>query len=399
MGGVNAISHLRRVARDHPHIADVAVAAVVWTAVLLTTVSGPAPGQGQLSAEAVLFATVACGVLVARRYRPLPVLAVSVVGAESYTALYHGNNGMLVLLAPLIALYTVADVTDRRRGLTLGALTVLVIAIVHALIKPSWLGPENLALVALGALAVAIGDASRNRRAYLTEVEARARRAEDDRDRDARRRVTEERLRIARDLHDSVGHHLALISVQSGVADQVLDASPDQAHQALAHVKTASRSALGELRETIGLLREAGETVAPTTPTVGLDGVADLLIRFSRSGLHVEHTVDGRVRRLPPAADLTAYRVIQESLTNVYKHADRPDARLDLSYQATALRITVDDNGTPSTSPTDAGEPLDGHGIVGMRERVLAVGGELDAGPRPGGGFRVRATLPFGALV
>src|SRR5260221_3155478 len=142
------------------------------------------------------------------------------------------------------------------------------------------LSGENVALAALGALAVAAGDASRNRRAYLAEIEGRVLRAERDRDLDARRLVTEDRLRIARDLHDSVGHHLALIIVQAGVADQVLDGTPDQAHQALAHVKAASRSALRELRDTIGLLRETGEPTTPTQPTVGLCGLTDLLASF-----------------------------------------------------------------------------------------------------------------------
>ena len=367
------------------------MAAAVFAATLLTTTSDAPPGHVYLRLVGVLFAALACGVLVARRRRPVSVLAVSVVGAESYAALYRGQSGILVLLAPLIALFTVADVTDRRRGLTLGALTVLVIAVAHALIKLSWLGPENVALAALGALAVAAGDSSRNRRAYLAEIEGRVLRAEHDRDLEARRRVTEERLRIARDLHDSVGHHLALISVQAGVADQVLDDTPEQAHQSLAHVKMASRSALGELRDTIGLLRVAEEPAVPTRPVVGLDGLDDLLASFRKSGLRVAKDVRGRVRRLAPAADMTAYRVIQESLTNVCKHAGEPSARLKLSYQPAALRVTVDDDG--ACYPEQA--VADGHGIIGMRERVLAVGGDLHAGPRPDGGFRVCATLPL----
>ena len=344
-------------------------------------------------------------------------------------AQYRGQTGMLVMLAPLIAVYTVAERGDRRRGLAIGGLAVAALGVVHGLIKPSWMGPANLALVALGALAVAAGDSSRNRRAYLAEAEQRAARAEHDREADARRRVTEERLRIARDLHDSVGHHLALISVQSAVADRLLGAAPERAHEALSHVQAASRSALEELGDTIGLLREAGEPAAPTLPTPGLDGLDELVASFRASGLNIEEHVGGTVRRLAPAASLTAYRVIQESLTNVCKHAGIPGARLRLAYDRAALHITIDDNGSPglqqpggatSSGATASGATASGatagsataggatagsattgrggHGIIGMRERVTAVGGAFQAGPRPGGGFRVSATLPLAGM-
>jgi signal transduction histidine kinase len=293
---------------------------------------------------------------------------------------------------------------DRRHGLAVGGIAVAALGVAHGLLKPSWVGPANLALVALGALAVAAGDSSRNRRAYLAEAEQRAARAQHEKDTDARRRVTEERLRIARDLHDSVGHHLALISVQSAVADRLLGAAPGQAHEALSHVQEASRSALEELRDTIGLLREAGEPAAPTQPTPGLDGLTELVASFRASGLQIEQDVGGKVRRLAPAANLTAYRVIQESLTNVCKHAGNPGARLRLAYEPAALHITIDDNGTRQplrVGVAAAGGAVagrGGHGIIGMRERVTAVGGAFQAGPRPGGGFRVSATLPLAAM-
>jgi signal transduction histidine kinase len=318
---------------------------------------------------------------------------VSVVGAEAYLHPDRGQTGVLILLAPLIALYTLADLTERRRGLTVGGLAVAAIAATHTLGHPSWMGPENLALAALGALAVAAGDSSRNRRAYLAEAERRAARAEHEREQDARQRVTEERLRIARDLHDSVGHHLALINVQALVADQLLSTAPEQAHQALSHVKAASRSAIEELRDTIGLLRDPGESAAPAQPAVGLDGLAELVASFRAAGLNIDQDVQGKVRPLARAADLTAYRVIQEALTNIWKHAGAPGARLRLAYEPAALRITVDDDGTGQPEPAGRG----GHGIIGMRERVTAVGGRFQAGPRPAGGFRVSATLPFTA--
>src|SRR5262249_40664135 len=189
-------------------------------------------------------------------------------------------------------------------------------------------------------------------RAYLAEVEERARRAEHDREQQTRRRVTEERLRIARDLHDALGHHLALINVQAGVTAYVLDDQPTQVTQALANIRQASRCALEELRDTIGLLREPGEQAAPTEPTIGLAGLDDLVASFRGSGLRVEHDVRGTVRRLAPAADVTAYRVIQESLTNVCKHAAGTRARLCLEYQPTRLRITEDNE-----RPAAVGQP------------------------------------------
>ncbi|HKT05109.1 MAG TPA: histidine kinase, partial [Rugosimonospora sp.] len=362
------LSQWRAAARRQPH-ADIAIAAVLYAVTLVTTATARA-GEG-LNPPRVLLAAVACGALAARRRWPFPVLVVSTLAAEFFLAPQQGHEGALVLAAPLLALYTVADATPRRKALLGGGLAVLALASTHIWLRPeSWMGAENLALAALGGLAVAAGDASRSRRAYLAEMEERARRAEAERDREASRRVTEERLRIARDLHDVVGHHLALINVQAGVAAHVLDEQPAQVRQSLAHIRHASRSALDELRDTIGLLREPDEPAAPTEPTVGLAGLDQLVAAFRRSGLRVDRSVSGAARPLPPATDVTAYRVVQESLTNVCKHARRPAARLRLEYQAASLRIVVDDDGGPA-----GGAAGPGHGIVGMRERVAALGG------------------------
>jgi signal transduction histidine kinase len=406
---LHALHRLLHVARHHRRAADLAVAALVFAATLLTSAGGHSSGGPRPGLVGVLTAAAACGALAVRRRWPLPALVVSSAGAEIFMALSRGQTGMLVIVAPLIALYTVAESGDRRHGLAVGGLAVATIGVAHGLLKPSWVGPANLALVALGALAVAAGDSSRNRRAYLAEAEQRAARAEHEKDTDARRRVTEERLRIARDLHDSVGHHLALISVQSAVADRLLRTTPGQAHEALSHVQAASRSALEELGDTIGLLREAGEPAAPTQPTPGLHSLTELVASFRASGLKIEQDVGGKVRRLAPAANMTAYRVIQESLTNVCKHAGTPGARLRLAYEPAALTITIDDNGSPGlqraggaaaggAAAGGAGAGRGGHGIIGMRERVTAVGGAFQAGPRPGGGFRVSATLPLAGV-
>jgi signal transduction histidine kinase len=339
----------------------------------------------------VLFAAIACGVLMLRRRWPYAVLVVSTVAAESYLARYGGDTGTLVLGAPVVALYTLAEAEDRRRSLMIAGLLVFAIGAFHTLGKPArFLGPENIALVALGGLAVAAGEAARNRRAYLAEVVARAEDAERDREAEARRRVTEERLRIARDLHDSVGHHLALINVQAGVAGHVMTTAPAPVRETFDQIRQRSRAALEELKDTVGLLRRPGDPAAPVEPAVGLAALDDLVATFERSGLRIERGGEPG-GPLPWATDLTAYRIIQESLTNVCKHVGAVEVRLTLRREAGALTVIVENDGPPG-SP-QAG-PADVHGIVGMRERAAAIGGSLLAGPRPAGGFRVAAVLP-----
>ena len=401
---MSVLAHLRQAARRHTHLADAGIALAVFAATLLTAFAGRSTAAEGHRTVGIVAAALGCGVLAGRRRRPLVALAVSAGAAEVFLAESGTSSGVLILLAPLIALYTVADLVERRPGLILGCAAVAALALVHAVHKPALLGPQNLAFIALGGLAIAAGDSSRNRRAYLAEVEQRAERAEREREQDTRRRIAEERLRIARDLHDCVGHQLALISVQSNVAGQALDRDADGAREAIAHVKSASRKALGELRDTVSLLRQPGDPVAPTAiPAPGLDGLDELLASLRASGLDIDSRVDGGVVPLAPAADLTAYRVIQESLTNVYKHSSRQQARLTLNYDRHQLRITVDDLADGSTAADtpepDSGYPSTGrHGIVGMRERVLALGGRFTAGPRPDGTFQVTADLPYQPL-
>jgi signal transduction histidine kinase len=384
---MRVVGHLRGMAHSRPHLADLAVALVVLLATLLTTAS-----QHPRDGLSVLLAGIACGVLLARHRWPYAVLLVSAVAAEAYLARYDGSTGTLILGAPLVALYTLAETKDRRRSLLIAVLLVLGIGAFHTLGKPAHiLGPENIALAALGGLAVAAGEAARNRRAYLAEVLLRAEDAERDREADARRRVAEERLRIARDLHDSVGHHLALINVQAGVAGHLMTGTEDPVRETFDQIRQRSRAALEELRDSVGLLRQPGEPPVPVEPTVGLAGLGELLAEFERSGLRIAGAHDGAAQALPWATDLTAYRVIQESLTNVCKHVGATDVRLTLRRDPETLTIIVENEGPPAV---ENGAPAGTHGIVGMRERVTAVGGTLLAGPRPAGGFRVAAVLP-----
>ena len=394
MVGMVGIAQTRLMLRTRPLIADVLLAGGVFAVTVLIGALGPDGWRGRWSLMALTAAAFACGALIWRRTQPFHALTVATVGAVAYLVLSKAQS--LVLAAPMIALYSAADTTGRRRVLTFGWLTVLAVVGLHALFGPresfgsGWWSSENVAVIALGGLAVAAGDASRSRRAYVAAVEERARRAESEREQEARRQVTEERLRIARDLHDVVGHHVALINVQANVAGHVLDTRPGEARNALAQVRQASQSALKELQDTIWLLRQLGEPV-PASPTAGLGGLAELIASFARSGLRVDVTTSGDERSLSPAVDLTAYRVIQEALTNVRKHAGVNAARVWLNYQADALCVVVDDDGG-----ADPAESIDGggHGLAGMRERVNAVQGQLRAAPRAGSGFRVMATLP-----
>jgi signal transduction histidine kinase len=378
---------------------DATVAAVLGVMTLLVTMLSPSL-RGRLTVEAAGVAAVSWAGLPWRRRWPVPVLAVSTVSAAVYIMLAQAHG--LIFIAPLLALYTVAGAGGRRRALAIGIIVLAVLAGVHMLLKPrAWIGWETLAVIAAGGLAIAAADAASSHRAFIAEITERARRAELGREQEARRRVTEERLRIARDLHDAVGHHLALINVQAGVADQLLDDDPVQARQSLAHIRQASRAGLDDLRDTIGLLRQPGEPAAPVQPTADLNDLDELMASLGRSGLRVERTVEGPVRPVPPAASLVAYRVIQESLTNVRKHAGDSTARIRLSYRPAALRVDVENaaGGSGGGGPGSAanGNGPAGHGLTGMRERVAAAGGSLTAGPRPGGGFRVSALLPLPA--
>ncbi|WP_329133525.1 sensor histidine kinase [Streptomyces sp. NBC_00670] len=334
----------------------------------------------------------AAAALVLRRLAPLAVLAVTT--ALSLVELITGDPRAPVSMAAVIALFTVAAVTDRPTTWRVGLLTMTVLTATAMLSGPlPWYTQENLGLFAWTGMAAAAGDAVRSRRAFVHAIRERAERAERTREEEARRRVAEERLRIARDLHDVVAHHIALVNVQAGVAAHVMDKRPDQAKEALAHVREASRSALNELRATVGLLRQSGDPEAPTEPAPGLARLDELADTFRHAGLPVEVARADHGTILPAAVDLAAYRVIQEALTNVQKHAgESAKAEVSVVRVGPHVEVTVLDNGAGGDDgPEDGG----GHGLLGMRERVTALAGTLTAGPRYGGGFRVHAILPL----
>jgi len=227
-----------------------------------------------------------------------------------------------------------------------------------------------------------------NRRAYVASIRDRAQQ-------DARREVVEERLRIARELHDVVAHTMATINVQAGSAAHVLETRPEVAAEALQSIKTASKDGLRELRAILNVLRQADDA-DPTEPAPGLARLDTLVAGARRAGLETTLTVTGTAVPLPAAADLAAYRIIQESLTNTIRHAGPATATVSVAYTGDGVRISVTDTGLGQPVGT-AQTTSAGHGLAGMRERAAAVGGSVDTGAAPGGGFRVTARLPLPA--
>jgi len=372
-----------------PPLVDVALAVAFTVAALaITTAIGNDDREQQnLDAFGIALVVVAGASLAWRRVSPVIVLIVSTIALSIYALVdYQGGP---VYLAPMIAVYTMASRDGRRRAIpyAIGAAAALFAgAFVHTLENGTFV--THLLYLGWVVGAVLVGDAVHNRREYLIGLEERARHLEETREEEARRRVAEERLRIARDLHDVVAHSLASINIQSGAGLHVINRHPDQASDALAAIKHASKEALDELRATLDMLRDDGE--APRAPTPGLGDLAMLTSGAERAGIPVDVSVSGPVRHLPPAVELTAYRIIQESLTNVMRHAGPAHACVSITYAPAAVDIEVVDDGTGSARVRTA----NGHGIRGMRERAAIVGGRVEAGPRADGGYRVRAHLP-----
>ncbi|MBB5935390.1 sensor histidine kinase [Streptomyces zagrosensis] len=210
-----------------------------------------------------------------------------------------------------------------------------------------------------------------------------------------RRRADEERLRIARELHDVLAHSISVINVQAGVGLALLDQDPEQARAALTTIKAASKEALGEVRQVLDSLRTPGS--APRSPAPGLDRLPELTEQASAAGLHVEVRAEGRRADLPPGADLAAFRIVQEALTNIVRHSEARTARVALRYGPQELHLLIEDDGPASSDATGgrADSMSGGNGLVGMRERAAAFGGTVEAQPRPEGGFSVRACIPL----
>jgi signal transduction histidine kinase len=305
----------------------------------------------------------------------------------AYSLLGYVNGA--ALLAPAIALYWVAKALSVRWTLLISVVTLAVLMTATAVRNPFGLTGGGFDLMpALIAAAVLGGIAVRNRNAYVASIQARA-------EGEGLRRVDEERLRIARELHDVVAHTMATINVQAGMAAHVLTDQPGVAAEALQTIRMASKDGLRELRAILNVLRQADEG-DPTQPAPGLGQLDGLVSGAGRAGLPVTLRQSGSPRKLPAPVDLTAFRIVQESLTNVIRHAGPATATVVITYDDAGLQIEVTDTGTgPGPLPVaGAAGAGGGYGLTGMRERAAAVGGVIQAGPDPAGGFRVAARLP-----
>ncbi|WP_433323125.1 sensor histidine kinase [Spirillospora sp. CA-294931] len=369
-------------------------AAITATAFALCLAGGVIRLDDTLSAppaSTYLIAVVSCAVLPLRHRTPLGAMAITTACGMLVAPL-----GLLLtplIVAPaVITAYSLAVRTDRRAAsAVLLTCTALLVASTSLFVAISWQDASRMgAVAAFPLVAGVLGHSTQNRRAYLAAVEERAQRAEHSRDSEARRRVAEERVRIARELHDLVAHQITLANAQATVAAHFFDSRPEQSRKSLTELVETTSNALDELRATVGLLRQSGDTAAPAEPAPGLARLPTLLESFRRAGLEVSVHQDGTPRPLPPGLDLTAYRIVQEALTNVTKHAGTGSARVRLAWNRDRVTITVADDGAGDTTSTDPG-----YGLIGMRERATAVGGHLSAGRRPEGGFLVSTQLPL----
>ncbi|MGR6913579.1 sensor histidine kinase [[Actinomadura] parvosata] len=375
---------------------DGALAAVVAALLTLTVLATPAAGA--LDLAAVLIAAAS---LVAWRRAPLVALAISTVCMLVYAT--HAQPGPPAAFPVLVSVYGAVRAGHRLLPALAGVLFLgagLTASLAGAGPGEERLVVQNTTLLLGWFLAAGVtGTVSMHRQAYVEQAEQRAAEAERTREEVARRRAGEERLRIARELHDSLTHSISVIKVQAGVAVHLARKRGEEVPAALLAIQEASGDAMRELRTTLELLRdpgpdEADEPCEPDGPS-GLDRLGDLVERARAAGLPATVTVSGERRGLPPEVDRAAYRIVQEALTNVSRHAGAAAAAVRVDYGGRELVVQVDDDG----KATRDDPPVPGVGLRGMRERVTALGGRLLAEPRAEGGFTVRAELPLGDLT
>ena len=369
--------------------------ALLATAFLVLVVVGHLSATGNPGAEyrdadalSVLLTIGAAVPYYFRRHAPLAVLLTSEVCVTVLTVREYQTGAAPTVL--LVGFYTVAawcNVRDRVIGVVAMAIGLTVVAVAGI---PGANGADVAFNFVLFAAAYLFGSTMRNRRLYGEQLEERAKSLERDRDEEAKRAVAEERLRIAQDLHDVVAHSMGVIAVQAGVGAHVIDTDREEAKKSLEAISQTSRSTLTEIRRMLGVLRDDED--ATYEPSPGLADLDRLVRDVGSAGLEVAVRNEGTRTELPPGVDFTAYRIVQEGLTNVLKHAGRARATVVVGYEDSALRIEIVDDGRGVNGRAAPG----GHGLLGMRERVGMFGGSFEAGPRTGGGFRVAVRLPYG---
>ncbi|MFJ8027639.1 sensor histidine kinase [Streptomyces sp. NPDC096311] len=390
---------LERHTDRHPHIADAMIAlALFGCAVFGSKISTAGTPYPRHEWPAQLVAGIACLAILACRRAPRTVTVVTASCAIATTVLGYLLTP-LTLAPAMVALYWLAALTEQRTARLYGGVTTVAVIVSGLLYLPPGTSP---ALEITGPflwlmLPLVIGSRVRLRRAYVESVQARAEHAEHTREEEARLRVAEERMRIARELHDVVAHHMAVANAQAGTAAHLAPTQPEQAQRILSDLTRTTSSALYELTAVVGLLRQADDADADMLePAPGLDQLPTMIATYRGAGLDVTLTTEGTPKPLSPGVDLTAYRIIQEALTNITKHAPGTTARVALAHTGNRIVITITDNGATAAALAHKPETgPNGYGIIGMRERAHAVGGDLRAGPRPGGGFRVTTALPL----
>ncbi|GIG62045.1 ATPase [Longispora fulva] len=386
---------LRRVARIDPLVWDTLLATAIAGLTIAVGILFLPDGFRRFDGEAWLLTLLVNLPMAGRRRYPMMILGFSCLSFVVFLA--EGYLPSINFFGPLLGLYTVATLYPTRRVVPVAVVTfgVLQYSGMSARILPWYVIAFQMALVT--SVACVFGGRNRmigERNARLAVLTARLRRDQEER---ARRAVTEERIRIAREMHDVVAHHMSVISLQAGLARYVFHTDPNTALGAVETIESTSGAGLEELRRLLLVLRvgEGEETGGGERPPAGLDRLDELAARVTASGVPVTLAVTGEPRPLPPGAELCAYRVTQEALTNVLKHAAGARATVDLHYGPRTVTVRVVDDGRAAGPPAES----TGQGLVGMRERARMYGGTLSAGPRDGGGFAVELVLPTVALV
>jgi signal transduction histidine kinase len=328
--------------------------------------------------------------LFARRRFPLraPLAMFIVIGAVSFVDAMLISDEFVVFVAALAGLVLIGMYPERPKAVA-GLVTVQGIALVVGHNDPTQQGGDYVWLAVIFSVAWTVGFGLGGKFREVDEAKERAARAERDREEQARLAVADERARIARELHDVVGHSVSVMTVQASAVRRLLEPDQEKEREALLVVEQTGREALAEMRRMVGVLRRPEEAPA-LAPQPSLEQLDRLVEQAREAGLPVELRVEGAPVQLPAGVDLTAYRLVQEGLTNALKHARAEHAEVLVRYSDGHVELTISDDG-PGGGDGDKG----GHGLVGMRERVSVYGGELEAGPRPEGGFRLRAKLPI----
>jgi signal transduction histidine kinase len=370
------------------------VVGIVLGVALLVEAALSSSREGSVALNLVLYAPIAL-LFLFQPLRPFE-LTLALIVALSLVSLPATDVAAMftTLLLLVVAVFRAASTLDDRSAIIVGLVLLVAVPVVAAEHSSGSVG-DYIFPVVIFAITASVARGLRHRALLARELALRNERLEVEREAQAASAVSDERRRIARELHDVVAHSVSVMVVQSGAARRVLDSEPDHAVAALAEVERSGRQALSELRRLLGLMRDGDENAAVREPQPTLAGLDDLVKRAQDAGLPVELRQEGEPYPLPMGCDLAAYRVVQESLTNALKHAgDGAEATVLLRWTDDHLELDISDTGQGLTAASLDGDGPVGQGLVGMRERVALCGGDLQAGPRQSGGFRVRARIP-----